>query len=237
VRANLPGPVDRLLRYVRTKLWSQMQQPDIDTLHRRGGVFLVSAYLQQCWSPDLTKEILARYGADIHLNAWPVGPNVTIHEARGSYENLSIGAFSHVGKQVFLDLTDRIIIEGSVSVGMRAMILTHLNVGEYPDKPIAKLIPKRQKPTILRRGCSVGAGCVVLCGVEIGEDAVINAGVVVDRDVPPGTVVTSSRQKPDYQMPQKLLRKARAAMERRPADTDMGTGMNTGWCDPARRSH
>ncbi len=200
-------PLRSLLERARTSLWKQAQWPDPELLYERGGLFVVAAFLQQCWSPNLTKDILTRHGADIHPDAWPVGPNITLHEHGDSFRNLSIGAFSHIGKQAFLDLTDRIIIEDSVSVGMRAVILTHLNVGEYPNKPVARLIPKRQQPTILRSGCSVGAGAIVLCGVEIGEHAVIGAGVVVDRNVPPRTIVSSSRQKPDYEMPERLFRK------------------------------
>lgn len=207
-------PLAALIGRTRTSLWKQAQWPDPEQLYDEGGLYQITAYLRQCWSPTITKDILARFGADIHPETWPVGPNITVHEPGESFGNLHIGAFSHVGKEVFLDLTDRIVIEDSVSVGMRAIILTHLNVGEYPGKPIAKLVPKKQQPTILRRGCSVGAGAVVLCGVEIGEDAVVGAGVVVDRDIPAGTIVTSSRAKPDYQIPERLLRKARQSLER-----------------------
>ena len=198
-------PVRALLARARTSLWKQSQWPDPEQLFHAYGLYVVAAFLQQCWSPTLTKQVLARHGAQIHPDAQPVGPNVTLHEFGDGFGNLSIGAHSHVGRQVFLDLTDRIIIEDSVSVGMRAVILTHLNVGEYPNKPISKLIPKKQQPTILRRGCSVGAGSIVLCGVEIGEHAVIGAGVVVDRDVPPRTWVSSSRQKPDLRLPDRLF--------------------------------
>jgi acetyltransferase-like isoleucine patch superfamily enzyme len=207
-------PVRALIGRARTALWKQAQWPDPELLYQQHGLFDVAAYLQQCWSPTVTKEVLVRHGADIHPDAWPVGPNITLHEHRGDFRNLSIGAFSHVGKQVFLDLTDRIVIEDSVSLGMRAMILTHLNVGEYPNKPMAKLLPKKQQPTILRRGCSVGAGSIVLCGVEIGEHAVIGAGVVVDRNIPARTIVSSSRQKPDYEIPERLFRKAEQAVAR-----------------------
>ena len=207
-------PFRSLLEHTRTLLWRQAQWPDPEQLFRSYNLYVVAAFLQQCWSPTLTKDVLVRHGAQIHPDAQPVGPNVTLHEFGDSFRNLSIGAHSHVGRQVFLDLTDRIVIEDSVSVGMRAVILTHLNVGEYPGKPMAKLIPKKQQPTILRRGCSVGAGAIVLCGVEIGEHAVIGAGVVVDRDVPPRTVVTSSRSKPDYEIPERLFRKAEQALER-----------------------
>ena len=40
--------------------------------------------------------------------------------------------------------------------------------------------------TIVRRGASIGAGAVVLCGVEIGEKAMIGAGSLVTRNVPAG---------------------------------------------------
>jgi len=158
-RRRFPKPIQDAIDLVRTKLWDQVQWPSPDVLYRRGGCFELSAYLQQCWSPDLTKEILGRYGADIHPDTWPMGPHLTLHEYGRDYSNLSVGAYSHIGREVFLDLSDRIIIEGSVSLGMRSVVLTHRNLGEYPDKPTAKLIPKKQKATILRHGCSVGAGC------------------------------------------------------------------------------
>ena len=44
-------------------------------------------------------------------------------------------------------------------------------------------------PTRVCRGASVGSGAVVLCGVTIGERAMVGAGAVVTRDVPPDAVV------------------------------------------------
>jgi UDP-2-acetamido-3-amino-2,3-dideoxy-glucuronate N-acetyltransferase len=47
-------------------------------------------------------------------------------------------------------------------------------------------------PTVVRRGASIGSGSTVLCGVEIGADAIVGAGSVVTRDVPPRTVVAGN---------------------------------------------
>jgi UDP-2-acetamido-3-amino-2,3-dideoxy-glucuronate N-acetyltransferase len=44
-------------------------------------------------------------------------------------------------------------------------------------------------PTRVCRGASIGSGAVILCGVTIGARALVGAGAVVTRDVPPGTVV------------------------------------------------
>lgn len=51
------------------------------------------------------------------------------------------------------------------------------------------------QPPVLKRGCSVGAGAVILPSVVIGENAMVGAGAVVSRDVPPNTVV---RGEPAY---------------------------------------
>ncbi len=48
---------------------------------------------------------------------------------------------------------------------------------------------KHFQGVILRRGGRIGAGAVILPGIEIGEDAVVGAGAVVTRDVPARTVV------------------------------------------------
>ena len=44
-------------------------------------------------------------------------------------------------------------------------------------------------PTLVSRGASIGSGAVTLCGIRIGERALIGAGAVVTRDVPDGEVV------------------------------------------------
>lgn len=47
-------------------------------------------------------------------------------------------------------------------------------------------------PTVVRRGASIGSSATILCGVTIGENALVGAGSVVTRDVPPNTVVAGN---------------------------------------------
>jgi len=47
-------------------------------------------------------------------------------------------------------------------------------------------------PTIVRKGASIGSGATILCGVEIGEHAIVGAGSVVTRDVPPHAIVVGN---------------------------------------------
>ena len=45
-------------------------------------------------------------------------------------------------------------------------------------------------PTLVKRGASIGSGAVILCGITIGEAALVGSGAVVTHDVPPYAIVT-----------------------------------------------
>ncbi len=47
-------------------------------------------------------------------------------------------------------------------------------------------------PTYVQKGVSIGSSATILCGVTIGEGAVIGAGSVVTKDVPPNTIVAGN---------------------------------------------
>lgn len=53
--------------------------------------------------------------------------------------------------------------------------------------------------TLVKRGASIGSSATILCGVTIGERAMIGAGSVVTKDVPPDTLVAGN--------PARILRK------------------------------
>lgn len=48
------------------------------------------------------------------------------------------------------------------------------------------------RPTLVRRGASIGSGATLLAGITVGEYALVGAGSVVTRDVPPHTVVAGN---------------------------------------------
>lgn len=50
-------------------------------------------------------------------------------------------------------------------------------------------------PTFVKKGASIGAGSVILCGITIGEEAMIGAGSTVCKDVPPGMIVRGDKSK------------------------------------------
>lgn len=55
-------------------------------------------------------------------------------------------------------------------------------------------------PTLIKRGASIGSNATILCGVTVGEGAIIGAGSVVTHDIPPYTIAAG--------VPAKIFRKA-----------------------------
>lgn len=106
---------------------------------------------------------------------------------RRHYEKLTIGDDCYFGRELFLDLQDRIVIEDQVTISHRVMILTHTDAGTSPLRD--EFIATTQAPVIIRRGAYIGANVTILQGVEIGESSVVGAGAVVTRSVPPASVV------------------------------------------------
>ncbi len=47
-------------------------------------------------------------------------------------------------------------------------------------------------PTFVRRGASIGSSATLLCGITIGEGAIVGAAAVVTHDVPPGAIVAGN---------------------------------------------
>lgn len=58
--------------------------------------------------------------------------------------------------------------------------------------PRSKRYPAAFPRTTIRRGASIGAGAIILPGLEIGEGSMVGAGALVTRDVPAGTLVYGS---------------------------------------------
>lgn len=47
-------------------------------------------------------------------------------------------------------------------------------------------------PTLIKQGASIGSSATLLCGVTVGEKAIVGAGSVVTKDVPANTVVAGN---------------------------------------------
>lgn len=78
-----------------------------------------------------------------------------------------------------VQLWDGITVEDDVFIGPNATFTNDLFPrSKNPDWKLSK--------TIIKKGASIGANTTILCGITIGENAMIGAGSVVTHDVPAG---------------------------------------------------
>ena len=120
-------------------------------------------------------------------------------------ENAKIGAGCIISKDVYIDhaaqIGDRCKIQNSVSVYNGVTIGDDVfvgpNVAFTNDRvPRAFNTEWRITPTRIENGASLGANSTIICGVTIGEYAMIAAGSVVTKDVPPYTLVMGNPARP-----------------------------------------
>lgn len=88
-------------------------------------------------------------------------------------------------------ICEGVTIEDEVFVGHGVMFTNDRFPRATTDAgALQKRADWRLEPTRVRRRASIGSHATILCGLTIGEGAMVGAGAVVTRDVPPHSVVT-----------------------------------------------
>lgn len=157
-----------------------------DVLYQGEGVSTLMLILPTQLIARVLREYGATLGEDVRFRSPVILHNAAEDQGRNYFANLHVAEGCYFGKDVFLDLKDKIMVEERVTVAMRVTIITHTDVG---NSPLATgIIPVTQAPVIIRAGAYIGAGAMILQGVEIGERAVVGAGAVVTESIPAESV-------------------------------------------------
>jgi len=148
-------------------------------------------------SPPYYVHSSAEVSPDAHI-----GAGTRIWRQAHVREHAHIGDMCSIGKGVYIDANVQIgscvKIQNHVSVFEGVTLEDGVFVGPHvcftndlfpraitPDGKLKGPDDWQITPTLVKYGASIGAGSVILCGVTIGEFALIGAGSMVTRDVPP----------------------------------------------------
>ena len=101
--------------------------------------------------------------------------------------NAAIGARCKVSSHTFI--CEGVTIEDEVFIGHGVMFINDRNPRATVDGRLQTNQDWSVVATKVCRGASIGSGAAILCGVTIGERALIGAGAVVTKDVAPDAVV------------------------------------------------
>lgn len=142
------------------------------------------------------------------LNNVQVGENVKIFNFVNAYgcsigDNSRVGAFVEIQKGATIGksckisshtfICEGVHIEDNVFIGHGVMFTNDL----FPRATRPDGSPQTEEDwklieTFVKKGASIGSNATILCGVTIGENALIGAGAMVTKDVAPNTVVAGN---------------------------------------------
>ena len=147
-----------------------------------------------------------------------LGQNVQIYDFVNIYGHARIGDECVIG--AFVEIQPHVTIGAKVKISSHTFICTGVTVEDevfighgvmFTNDKIPKSVDRFGRPitakdtkivpTLIKHRAVIGSGATILCGITIGEGALVGAGSVVTRDVPPYMIVCGN--------PAKVLRKVK----------------------------
>jgi len=123
----------------------------------------------------------------VNLYGCRVGDDTKIGSFVEIQRNASVGSRCKVSSHAFV--CEGVTIEDEVFIGHGVMFINDPRPRATADGRLQTGADWQVVPTRVCRGASIGSGATIMCGVTIGEHAMLGAGAVVTRDVAPGATV------------------------------------------------
>ncbi len=156
-------------------------------------------------------ELISENSPKRSLNEVAVGRNVKIFDFVNAYkctidDNSKVGAFVEIQKGATIGKNCKISSHTFICEGVHIADNCFIGHGVMFTND---LFPRATNPdgsaqtdadwelieTFVQKGASIGSNATILCGITIGENALVGAGAVVTKDVPANTVVAGTPAK------------------------------------------
>ncbi len=153
-------------------------------------------------APDVKLGKDVKIFAFVNLYGCEVGDNSKVGTFVEIQKKAKIGKNCKISSHTFI--CEGVTVEDDVFVGHNVSFIND----KYPRSTVAggglqTEADWKVVPTLVKRGASIGTSSTILCGVTIGENAIVGAGSVVTKDVPDNCVVAG--------VPAKVLRRVETA--------------------------
>ncbi|MGC8893105.1 MAG: acyltransferase [Candidatus Saccharicenans sp.] len=142
-------------------------------------------------APDVKLGENVKIFAFVNLYGCTIGDNTKIGTFVEIQKGAVIGKNCKISSHTFI--CEGVTIEDGVFIGHGVTFINDLyprattEEGSLQTEQDWKVIP-----TLVKKRASIGSGATILAGVTIGEEAIVGAGSVVTKDVPPRTVVAGN---------------------------------------------
>ena len=144
-----------------------------------------------CQSDDVQLGKNVKLSKFINLYGCSIGDNTKIGAFVEAQKNAVIGRNCKISSHSFI--CEGVTIKDNVFIGHNVTFINDLfprattEDGKLKDEKDWECIP-----TVVKSGASIGSSTTLLCGITVGENAIIGAGSVVTKDVPPNTIVAGN---------------------------------------------
>lgn len=143
-----------------------------------------------CIAPDVVLGERVAIYAFVNLYGCTIGSDCKIGTFVEIQRGVSIGNHVKISSHSFV--CEGVTIEDNVFVGHGVMFINDRYPRATANGRLQTADDWQLIPTTVKRDASIGSNATILCGVTIGEGALVGAGSVVTKDVPPYTVVVGN---------------------------------------------
>lgn len=157
-----------------------------------------------CIADDVKLGPNVRLSKFINLYGCEIGDETKIGAFVEIQKNAKIGRRCKISSHTFI--CEGVVIEDGVFIGHGVTFINDTfpratnEDGRLQDEADWKV-----EPTVIREGASIGSGATILSNIRVGEKAIVGAGSVVTKDVPPNAIVAGN--------PARILRYIQESME------------------------
>jgi acetyltransferase-like isoleucine patch superfamily enzyme len=145
----------------------------------------------QCIAPDVRLGRGVKLSKFINLYGCEIGEGSKIGAFVEVQKNARIGRNCKISSHTFV--CEGVTIEDNVFVGHGVVFINDTYPrATTPDGELQTEADWKVETTIVKKGASIGSGSTILSKLVIGENALIGAGSVVTKDVPPGAIVAGN---------------------------------------------
>jgi acetyltransferase-like isoleucine patch superfamily enzyme len=145
-------------------------------------------------APDVKLGKDVKLSKFINLYGCEIGDESKIGAFVEIQKNASVGKRCKISSHTFI--CEGVTIEDNVFIGHGVMFIND----SYPRATAANGNLQTEadwkvERTVVKKGASIGSGATILSNLSIGENAIVGAGSVVTKDVPPGSIVVGNPAK------------------------------------------
>jgi UDP-2-acetamido-3-amino-2,3-dideoxy-glucuronate N-acetyltransferase len=136
---------------------------------------------------ELGKDVRIAQPALVNLYGCRIGDETKVGAFVEIQRNASVGARCKISSHSFI--CEGVTIEDEVFIGHGVMFINDRIPRATVDGELKSDKDWKVVPTRVCKGASIGSGAAILCGITIGERALVGAGAVVTKDVPADATV------------------------------------------------